>query len=154
MRKRSKVKCSEENRVNEQRCGAKPAMSSTHGTTRRWRHVGTRGPMEQSTSTQYQHGWEAQASPSILWAKTSLATSGSLLPPVMLLQLLQLLLHEVGLSSGLRELERTANNRSELKAREAFPNSQHNRDFQPQARSCRREFVPVEQGGSCHVTLH
>lgn len=88
--------------------------------------------------------------------RTSLATSYSLLPPAVLLQLLQLLLHEVGLSSGLRELECTANNnRSELKAHEAFPTSQHNRDLQPQARSCRKEFVPVEQGGSCpcHTSL-
>lgn len=90
--------------------------------------------------------------------RTSLATPCSLLLPAMLLQLLQLLLHQVGLGSGLGELERTANNRSELKAelkaREAFPTSQHNRDLQPQARTCGREFVPVEQGGSCHVTLH
>lgn len=87
--------------------------------------------------------------------RTSLATSRSLLLAAVLPQLLQLLLHQVGLGSGLRELECTANNnnRSRLKAREAFPASQHNRDLQTQVRTCGKEFAPVEQGGSCHTSL-
>lgn len=91
----------------------------------------TRGPAEQSTYAQYQHGEEAQAGPGVPEragaAETrrqpprsprppATSSCSSLPPPAVVLQFLQLLLHQVGLRCGLGELQHTADDdKSELR---------------------------------------
>lgn len=97
------------------------ACYSTYSTTRCRGHLFTHGSVEQSTYTQHQRVEEARARPhaaaetqSCLLAPDHPATTPPSLPPAaVVLQFLQLLLHQVGLSCGLGELQHTVNGKSE-----------------------------------------